>query len=693
MPMSSQADLPTSNAPMRPSNGSKGRQAGIFDELEELEDEAAERALDVSTQTAINIPSSNRLTELISSLRIKLVVPYVFLTLLTAMIGTFVVTRLVTSSVRERFANQLLEAGRVASDGIVRRERAHLETLRLMAFTQGVPEALAAEDGDQLQQLLYPLVVNANANFLTAINTQGHEIMSLVQDPETGSYALSEGGDLSTLSIVTKPLKGEEDVLGDKFAGLIQTVHGPYLATTVPVRGSDGDIVGVLMMGTKLDTLLADLKNQALADLIALDQTGNVMVATLAEPEAGFGILNLTPYQAGQLDPAIEREVSMYDRRFQVLYAPLIVRQETVGVLGVALPSNFIVTTEATSRNLFSLIFSLGTVAVIVVGYLLSQSIARPILRVRDVSLAVASGDLGQKTGIERKDEIGQLAAVFDLMTFRLRRRTAQAARLTAETIERNKELADANTRLQVAQQQLVQSEKLASVGQLTAGIVHDVKNPLGVIKGLAEEVEEQVGPDPEVISQLKLIRDSAVRANTIVSDLLKFARQSNPELSYQNICATVETSARLTDYLARKAGVTVSTELPSKGVMAYYDAQLIEQVLINLIQNAIQAMPKGGSLRLRVIQKDEWVETSVQDTGTGIKKENLSRIFDPFFTTKPAGEGTGLGLSVSYGIVAQHGGEILVDSKVGVGTTFTIRLPRTRAQSETLVAAQASTG
>jgi len=119
----------------------------------------------------------------------------------------------------------------------------------------------------------------------------------------------------------------------------------------------------------------------------------------------------------------------------------------------------------------------------------------------------------------------------------------------------------------------------------------------------------------------------------------------------------------------------------------------LIEQVLINLIQNAIQAMPKGGSLRLKVTQKDDWVETSVQDTGTGIKKENLSRIFDPFFTTKPAGEGTGLGLSVSYGIVAQHGGEILVDSKVGKGTTFTIRLPRTRAQSEALVAAQASSG
>jgi len=689
--MSSRADLSTPSPPMLPGSGAKGRQAGMFDELEELEDEAAERALDMSTQAAISLPTSNRFLDLISSLRIKLVVPYVFLTLITAMIGTFVVTRLVTSSVRERFANQLLEAGRVASDGIVRRERTHLEALRLMAFTQGVPEALAVKDGDRLQQLLYPLVVNGNVHFLTAVDAQGQEIISLVQDPAAGTYAISEGGDLSALAIVSKPLKGEQDVLGDKFAGLIQTVHGPYLATTVPVRGTDGSIVGALMLGTRLDNLLSDLKTQALADLIALDPTGKVMVASLAEPEGGFQVLDLSPSQVSELDPAIEREVNLYDRRFQILYAPLVVRQEPVGVLGIALPSNFIVTTEATSRNLFSLIFSLGTVAVIVVGYLLSQSIARPILRVRDVSLAVASGDLGQKTGIERKDEIGQLAAVFDLMTFRLRRRTAQAARLTAETIERNKELAVANTRLQVAQQQLVQSEKLASVGQLTAGIVHDVKNPLGVIKGLAEEVEEQVEANPEIVSQLKLIRDSAVRANTIVSDLLKFARQSNPELSYQNICATVETSARLTDYLARKASVKVATELPPSGVMAFYDAQLIEQVLINLIQNAIQAMPKGGSLRLRVSQKEDWVETSVQDTGTGIKKENLSRIFDPFFTTKPAGEGTGLGLSVSYGIVSQHGGEIAVESKVGKGTTFTIRLPRTRAQSEAKMAAQAS--
>src|SRR3990170_7476308 len=174
--MSSRADLSTPNTPLLPPSGAKGRQAGMFDELEELEDEAAERALDMSTQAVISLPASTRFLDLISSLRIKLVVPYVFLTLITAMIGTFVVTRLVTSSVRERFANQLLEAGRVASDGIVRRERTHLEALRLMAFTQGVPEALAVKDGDRLQQLLYPLVVNGNVHFLTAIDAQGQEI-------------------------------------------------------------------------------------------------------------------------------------------------------------------------------------------------------------------------------------------------------------------------------------------------------------------------------------------------------------------------------------------------------------------------------------------------------------------------------------------------------------------------------------
>jgi signal transduction histidine kinase len=446
------------------------------------------------------------------------------------------------------------------------------------------------------------------------------------------------------------------------------------------VRSADGRILGVLMVGTRLDTLAADLKTQVLADIIVLDQQGALMTTTLPPPEQGYGVLTLTSLEVAYLDPGKISALELYQRPYQVYYTPLIVRGADVGVVGVVLPSNFIVATESISRNLFSLVFALGTLAVILVGYLLAQRISRPILRMRDVSLAVASGDLDQRTGIRGPDEVGQMAAVFDLMTFRLRRRTAQAARLHAETVKRSQELEEANTRLQQAQQQLVQSEKLAAVGQLTAGIVHDVKNPLAVIRGLTEEVEEQLGGSSPHTEHLKTIRDNATRANAIVSDLLKFARQSNPEMRYQNIQDTVLSALRLTDYLARRGRVKIIAEPSAQPVLTVYDAQQIEQVLVNLIQNAIQAMPEGGTLRVRVGQTTEWVEIDVADTGVGIPPKNLGRIFDPFFTTKPPGEGTGLGLSVSYGLVAQHKGRIDVRSEVGRGSVFTVRLPRRTA-------------
>jgi two-component system NtrC family sensor kinase len=336
-----------------------------------------------------------------------------------------------------------------------------------------------------------------------------------------------------------------------------------------------------------------------------------------------------------------------------------------------------VITTISTSRNVFSLIFSAGTIAVIIVGYALARSISRPILRLKAISQSVASGDLEQVSGIAREDEIGALAESFDVMTNRLKERTAEAERLHAETIQRNKELAEINARLQSAQAQLVQSEKLAAVGQLTAGIVHDVKNPLAVIKGMAEELGEESGLDVFVIDGLKTIRESANKASTIVTDLLKFARQSTPQLEQRDVRQTIESSARLTEYLTRKGKVEVDVEIPAETVLLTFDAQQIEQVLINLITNAIQAMPDGGNLKISLMTEESQVSISVKDNGVGIREHDMGRIFDPFFTTKPEGEGTGLGLSVSYGIVSRHGGTIDVQSQIGRGTTFTIVLPR----------------
>ena len=642
----------------------------------ELRQTVLETAAEASLHKQADRKLPARLGGLFAGLRAKLILPYVLLTVLIAMAGVFVITRLVTSRFQERFFNQLLEASRVTADGVVREERSHLEDLRLMAFTQGVPEAMAARDAEALKEMLLPLAVNNDIEAVTAVDLNGMETLTLAKNPVTNDYITSQDNDFSNFAIVMQVIASTQDTLGDKYAGLMVTSLGPYLFTSVPVRDSADNLTGVLMSGTALSTLLSDLKAQSLADVIVLDQGGKLVATSMVEPDEGYSPLEIDPDVLSDANPSATLDFEMYGREYRATYSPLVVRQTRMGILGVALPSNFIVTTMATSRNTVSLIFAVTTVATIIIGYLLAQSIARPILKLRSVSQAVAAGDLNQHTGLEMGDEIGELATAFDVMTLKLRERTAEAARLYDETLERNKELAEINARLQTTQAQLIQSEKLASVGQLTAGIVHDVKNPLATIKGLAEELSEEFGLDPTTRDQLKTIRDSASKASTIVTDLLKFARQSTPETQRRDMRETIESAARLTEYLARKAKVEVKVDLPARPVMVDYDAQQIEQVLINLIGNAIQAIRNGGAVRIVLSEAGGAVAIAVQDSGIGIPEKNLQRIFDPFFTTKPEGEGTGLGLSVSFGIVARHRGRIEVESKPGLGTTFTVLLP-----------------
>ncbi|TFH34725.1 MAG: HAMP domain-containing protein [Anaerolineales bacterium] len=620
-----------------------------------------------------------RRVPILSSLRAKLIIPYVLLTLIIALIGVFIITQLVAGSFQERFGNQMIESSRVTADSIVRREREHLENLRLLAFMQGVPEAIMDGDEASLRQIFESLAINNKIEILGAIDRRGGGIVTLVyqQDGDTPQTSYYLGEDYSDFEPLRQILDGKTDTLGDKYAGLLSSSVGDLLITTAPVFTSEEEFAGVLFVGSRLDTLLSEIKLLALADIIMIDTQGEIISTTFTEPEGGFGELLLPPDLVESMAfNTLNRDVELYGRQYSVLYAPLEIRDASAGVLGVALPNDFIVGNLSTSRNSFSVIFTLGTLAVILLGYILAQHIARPILRLRAMSQAVAGGDLEQSSGLMRSDEIGELANAFDIMTLRLRERTEEATRLYAEALQRARELADINARLQAAQAQLVQSEKLASVGQLTAGIVHDVKNPLAVIKGLAEELTEEPDLDEYMTDSLKTIRDSASKANSIVTDLLKFARQSTPDMQQRDLRSTIESVRRLTEYLTRKANVEVASIFPDRSVMATYDPQQIEQVLINLLTNAVQAMPEGGSLTFELRPGEHEVELIVSDTGIGIPDEIRARIFDPFFTTKPEGEGTGLGLSVSYGIITRHGGHIEVVSKIGIGTTFTIHLP-----------------
>jgi signal transduction histidine kinase len=609
-------------------------------------------------------------------LRNKLIIPYFLLIIIVAAIGTYVTTRLVASSVQERFNNQLSAAGDVAEDSIVRKENEHLNNLRLMAFTTGVPEALVQRDVMALRDLLLPVAINNDIEVVSAIDTTGETLLTLALNRAEDHYVLDEGAALADFEPVRRVLQGEVDVRGDKYIGFLQTEQGPYVFTTAPVRDTQQKLVGVLMIGTRVETLLIELKTQSLADIIMLDAGGHLVAATLPEPEQGYGVLELSPEAAQQVDGSVPREVALYGRPYGLVYSRLEVRKQAIGIIGIVLQRDYVVATGATNRNTIIAFFLVLTLLVGILGLVLARMITRPILRLREVSQAVAAGDLEQQTGLKQADEIGDLASAFDAMTLRLRERTTEALRLYDETRRRNTELAEAYDQLRRTQQQLVQSEKMSAIGQLTAGIVHDVKNPLAVIKGLAELMEDDPALDEMNRKNLGQIGEHVNRANRIVTDLMKFARQSNLEMLPGDMRTTVETVVRLNNYLAKQNRVRVVTDLPLQPVITTYDPQLIEQVLVNLVQNAIQAMPNGGTLRLNISQSAHTVAIAVQDTGTGIAPEHLGKIFDPFFTTKPTGEGTGLGLAVSYGIVANHSGKIEVDSTVGKGTTFTVMLP-----------------
>ncbi len=234
---------------------------------------------------------------------------------------------------------------------------------------------------------------------------------------------------------------------------------------------------------------------------------------------------------------------------------------------------------------------------------------------------------------------------------------------------------------LQRAQEQLIQSEKLAALGRFSAGVAHEVKNPLAIILSGIESLQQSLATaDDDTKAALSIIERSVMRADTIVRDLLKFARPSALVKERATPDALVQDAIGLLTHSGSLKHVTVDTHFAHDGVVVAVDKNQLQQVLLNLMMNAVEAMRQGGSLRLSTSQVksdgQRLCAIAIADTGEGIAAEHLSRLFEPFFTTKRDRKGTGLGLSVSKTIVESHGGTLQVESDVGRGTTMTIRLP-----------------
>ncbi|HLL15860.1 MAG TPA: response regulator [Pyrinomonadaceae bacterium] len=241
----------------------------------------------------------------------------------------------------------------------------------------------------------------------------------------------------------------------------------------------------------------------------------------------------------------------------------------------------------------------------------------------------------------------------------------------------------DITTRVE-ANRAVARTEKLAAVGRLAAGVVHEINNPLATIAACAEALESRVaegtfGQSAEVEDlreYLSLIRSEAFRCKTITNGLLDFSRNRAGQHAPVELGELLAAAARLLRHQKRSRNVEIEVDAPVDVAAVSGDAGQLQQAVIILAENAIDAMPQGGALVLRARNEGAGVRVEVCDTGVGIPQENLARIFDPFFTTKEVGQGTGLGLAVCYGIVTEHGGRVTVDSVVGRGTTFTLVLP-----------------
>jgi two-component system, NtrC family, sensor kinase len=246
-------------------------------------------------------------------------------------------------------------------------------------------------------------------------------------------------------------------------------------------------------------------------------------------------------------------------------------------------------------------------------------------------------------------------------------------------------------TEIRRYQEQLIQSQKMESIGKLAGGVAHEINTPLGIILGYAQLLLEDTPREAQANSDLKIIEKQAKVCRKIVSDLLGFSRQHERQVEQMDLNDSILEAVSLVQHTFSLNGVTIHTELGDGLPMLMGDREKFMQVWMNLLDNALDAMPQGGAITIRTLRSGGLIRVSFADTGTGISEENLKKIFDPFFSTKEVGKGTGLGLSVSFGIIEGHGGKIWAESPCpshyaservdrifhqGPGTVFLIDLP-----------------
>lgn len=432
--------------------------------------------------------------------------------------------------------------------------------------------------------------------------------------------------------------------LRDSDAGAISLTLGHRLAgadkdLAVVALISSSDLAQVLQRGRPFDAVLLDSDRQVVVAIGDSDEALHWAHVALANFE-NVGASGVFDYSADGHD--------------------YIAGASTTSIGNLTVVTRISATAAyLTARALLDDLILVGLVIILIAavfGVVVSRRITRPLEQLSSAVRRIAKGDFDVNVAIKSSDEIGELSNSFNHMAVELKEREES---------------------LKNAQHALIQSEKMAAVGTLSAGLAHEVKNPLSAVLGYAQLSKRKLHQPEALKKHLDVIESETRRCNEIIGNLMQFSRQEKGEHNPISINEVVEKSMAIVDHQLSLKGVKIQSTLAENLPQISGNANQMQQVLMNLMINAQQAIGDGGgTVDLTTLVRGNSLFITVSDTGPGITDEVAAKIFEPFFTTKPAGQGTGLGLSVTYGIIKDHGGDILVTRAEGGGAKFIITLP-----------------
>jgi two-component system NtrC family sensor kinase len=628
--------------------------------------------------------------------------------------GVFIINTKIVGQAQDKVRNDLNAAREVYLNEI-----GHIRDV--VKFTASAPyTADAFAEGKQkgIGAILTPLKRTENLDVFMALDATGR-VLYRANNP--GAF----GDDQSQNQFAARALKGEivsgtslippadMAVEGAQLAGQAaitvlatprarparETMEraGMMLISAAPVRDDAGNIIGALCGGVLLNnnnTLVDKIKSIVYEGVQADGKDvgsatiflGDLRIATNVLTSAGTRAIG-TRLSEEVYNRVILRKEKWLDRAFVVndwyftAYEPILSLEGVpIGSLYVGMMEKPYTAIKFNLGFLFSGVLLLGALIGLAVSGFLATRLARPVRELENAARRVAAGERDVRFEVASQDEIGDLAEEFNEMTRTLAQREKDIGELNRgleqKVLERTAELEEKNRLLVKTREELVRAEKLAAIGELAAGVAHEINNPMAIIRGNTELLQMSIPPKADNREEVDTIFQQTGRVERIVANLLRFARQEQKHLGEVFINRLLHEILSQVSHQAPLSGIfseeRYSVELQEiKG-----DSDQLRQVFTNLILNAIQAMPEGGKLTIETILHAEAgvCEVDITDTGYGIAAENLEQIFNPFFTTKK--QGTGLGLSVTYGIIKEHGGRIDVQSEPGKETTFRVVLP-----------------